>query len=128
MTLTNKILGKSSYTLFRQTYICFNMYIHDVKRGVNVAKWSDLTEEQKERRRATHRRNYEKHRAKRLGYQKDYRENMTPEQKERELEHTRRSYAKSRGDPLDVVKYRERKPYKTYGENVKGNIETDIGL
>jgi len=93
-----------------------------------VTKWADLTEEQKERRRANHRRNYEKHRAKRLDYQKDYWDNRSPEQKERQKQHSRRTWAKSWGDPLEPVKYRERKPYKTYGENVKGNIESDVSL
>ena len=93
-----------------------------------MPKWSDMTEEQKERRRATHRRDYEKHREARLVYQKDYWENTSPEQRERQRQHSRRTYAKSWGDPLDEVKYRQRKPYKTYDENVSGNIETDLSL
>jgi len=92
-----------------------------------VPKWSDLTEEQKERRRATHRRDYEKHRAKRLGYQKDYRENMTEEQKEKERQYHRDMYSKDRdarenARPSDTAAriHKELSSIgKKHGENVK---------
>jgi hypothetical protein len=63
-----------------------------------MGKWSDLTEKQKEKRRATHREGYERHRAERLEYQRNYRLNMTEKQKEREKQRHRDMYAKYKYD------------------------------
>jgi len=78
-----------------------------------------MSEEQKEKARQSHRDSYQKHRAARLQYQKDYRENMTPQQRERQREHHRRNYARSRGDILEEQhEFKERKRRDSYGEIV----------
>lgn len=79
-----------------------------------------MSEEQKERNRANHRRNYQNNRAARLEYQRLYRLNMTEEQKENQREHHRRNYARYRGDRIEYQRnFRERPLAQTNGVNVK---------